>query len=763
MPDLHRVPPARVQRRHAMSVNTPAYRAMTSRLKVDRFHFLLMCSGVTWLALMGLLIWMHAHHSTQPPIYDALTYYAKGKTVWEAIATGSPFDTLDVQPSFRPPATVLMSYPFGFDGDFRGFYFRSVFFPVALVLAAMGLLGNGGTRVDRAFHLLTACFLSTLSLFFYFEPYADGPPLVSYWGLVDGFLTGLAALGAACVVRSVRARSIPWAIVAILVGTAMILVKPSGALLAALLGTALTVGWLFDVRDGLSAKGTRARVLKRFAILVTIEAVLFGGTLLACLQSKYLGAANMAYGKAALEVMRTELNLDVPGVMSIVQGGLGPFVAIWLLAVTALLAYRFNNGNVRGALGAGDRLMVTIAGVIVLVGMWFWLVGSGGQTQIRYFTPFLYLAIGLVVRPLLRLIGKTRPIQIFLACLMGLGIANTLLILAFPHPSLRWQLASGVNVMAGSTSEALNQATRIVEVARLTREPVTVYSMAFNIADAMFESTFHLALLDNEKLGLQIRRPVDWQRPSTYRVEEILEADYLLYDPRQAEITEPGPAEDFTQEQGVFHSWVARLSDADGVTVESRAPGAVLLRVVARNKLRASLDRLVAARQWREVFVQANASDWWSEHDVASALHRVGVAVENVSFGGILKLRAAMLVPLSDKEFELRSWMSPLIPSDKTRWIMLVHAIDAEGTILSNFDIALPRFDSVESVDSFRYVHKVIAVPIRTSRVAIGIYAGKTILQADRGKRDWNDRRVLINLPSTDHDSAFLSRTNQSQ
>ena len=130
-----------------------------------------------------------------------------------------------------------MSYPFGFDIDYRGFYFRSIFFPIALIVLSV-IIGGYHRKLDNKckWHLaLFAAFLSSLPCFYYFEltPDLSAP---SYWGLVDNFFAGVAALAAATTVRSFRNYSLVWLSLAAVFSSFCLLIKPTGAFVMILTG-----------------------------------------------------------------------------------------------------------------------------------------------------------------------------------------------------------------------------------------------------------------------------------------------------------------------------------------------------------------------------------------------------------------------------------------------------------------------------------------------------------------------------------------------
>src|SRR5205085_7417107 len=91
---------------------------------------------LAWLVFLGIALWQHAKNSQMPPTYDALNYFAKGKNIWLHLRGKHFVNPFNLPPTYRPPGTVLMSFPLGYHNDFHGFYFRSVFFPIVCFVAA---------------------------------------------------------------------------------------------------------------------------------------------------------------------------------------------------------------------------------------------------------------------------------------------------------------------------------------------------------------------------------------------------------------------------------------------------------------------------------------------------------------------------------------------------------------------------------------------------------------------------------------------------
>src|SRR5262245_44820040 len=108
-------------------------------------HVLVLC----WLAYVGMMVWQHAAHSVQTPLYDPLEYLQKAMNFWRAVDDGKIADAFKVAPLVRPHGTIVMSYPFGFTPAYGGYFFRSIFLPV-LLLAATVYVAAGPRQIAHA-------------------------------------------------------------------------------------------------------------------------------------------------------------------------------------------------------------------------------------------------------------------------------------------------------------------------------------------------------------------------------------------------------------------------------------------------------------------------------------------------------------------------------------------------------------------------------------------------------------------------------------
>jgi len=564
--------------------------------------------GLVWLGLLAAVIWMHTRVTTQAPIYDSFTYYQKAYNFWHAVSGHRWFNPLNVEPTFRPPGTILMSYPFGFDPDPRGFYFRSVYFPIGLLflsvlIAVYHIEDDFRTRVRT---ILTAMFFTTITLPYHFE---FGTGWGGYWGLVDSFLTGLAALAAACAWRGTAPEARVWilAVAAGLASALSILVKPSGTLVAAVVGVgwvAFALGALVDCRE---LGAARRRLGLHLLVAAGLIALIDGLVVAAAIKSRYLSPENLAYGQGAITIMKAELSLPLPLLWLVVNTGLGGAFVLWAAFALTVCLWPLSTKSPSSMTARG--IVACVASVAALVfGVWFWFLGSGGATQIRYFAPFFAAAMIWLVP--LAMESWNRVPSVLTLSFSGVMVAsalNLIAVLLVPHPSLAWQQFTGVGVTdAGFPSQTLETFRRLV--AQDASRPVHLYVVSFDDNDAMLESLVDQRwLLDHGSQSLLLQRPIDWQRSSTFRIAEIGAADMLLINPMQAR---PAPAgqkvNNLSEEQGVLTAWALKLDASDGVSVFFSAPSTKILAVSDPVKFRKSLARLVARYAWDSAFTEAN-------------------------------------------------------------------------------------------------------------------------------------------------------------
>jgi hypothetical protein len=565
--------------------------------------------GLIWLGLLATAVGIHTHATAQAPIYDGFSYYQKAYNFWEAVHAGKWFNPLDVESTFRPPGTILMSYPFGFNPDPRGFYFRSVYFPAALLFSAV-LIAAYRIQDDfwaRLRTILTAIFFTTLTLPYHFEFGAPGS-FGGYWGLVDGFLTGLAAVAAACAWRGTAPGTRMW-IWAVAVGFASaisILVKPSGTLVAAVAGAAWVAFALGALVDCHERGAARRRLALRLLVGAGLIALIDTAVIAAAMKSHYLSHENLAYGQGAIAIMKAELSLPLSLLWTVVNTGLGGAFVLWAaLALTICVwAHLVKSSSPLTA----RSLAACLASLAALIfGVWFWMLGSGGATQIRYFAPFFAMAMIWLVPAAMEAWSRAPSLlTLSLSGVMAASVLNLIAVLLVPRPSLAWQQFAGVGVTAAFPPQTLDALKRLV--AQDAARPAHLYIVSFDVNDATLESLVDQRwLLDHGSRSLLLQRPVDWIRSSTFRIAEIGAADMLLINPLQARAAPTGQkVNGLSEEQGVLTAWADKLDASDGVSIVFSAPSAKIFAITDQAKFRESLARLVARYAWDPTFGEAN-------------------------------------------------------------------------------------------------------------------------------------------------------------
>jgi hypothetical protein len=717
---------------------------------------------IAWTAFLGWAVWQHAQRTEQPPIYDAASYFQKAHNFWSQVDQGKLFNPLNVEPSFRPPATVLMSYPFGFESDYRGFYFRSIFLPLALLGIAIAIAGFGWRAAGAGDWLLVffAMYLASLPAFYYFEfsPEFKNP---HYWGLVDFFLSGMAALAAACSVRSLARFSIGWIAAATLASALCILIKPSGALVMALVGgiwlglSALRIYLLRNARE------QKMQALRWLWGSILIQALVGLCVLGLAFSSAYLSSANMELGVTAIGILKNEFTVSWTEAREfILHLGLGyafPVVAalmVWFFGRQLARAGNDSNPWNRPMLCA----LAAASCAAFVFGAWFWIVGTGGARQIRYFFPFLLVAAIYAVPVIGQLARQLPRWQWLLLSLALLAPAvNLAVMLAQSSPSVAWQKWSGVNLSSGGTGTIAAQAKDLVAEAQREKRDLLVYSMAMNASDANFEAAFdyaRIALAGAPKMA--IARPRDWQRPTTFRIEDMLRATHWLFaptrDPGEANaILDTSSIDSFAKERALFQAWAAKLTDKDGVAIVSQTADARVLRIVDPRLLEPAFDALLSRHQWRSIFVDANPKRRLTESETAAALLRYPPVLENVRFGDRFLLRA-LSPSRAGNDINLRVWWQPLPALKESDWAFFIHLVDEQGRILANNQLPFAVDASTRSGDKpIRFDQITIKnLPGNGSRsLAVGLVRpDQTLLAADRGSRDWHNHRVIVPLPA---------------
>jgi hypothetical protein len=582
---------------------------ITIRLKLVQKHFLNFLPefmGVFWIVLLAGLIWRHTSASTRLPIYDAFSYYQKAYNFWHLIGTGVIFNPFDVPPVMRPPGTVLMSYPAGFSEDPRSFFFRSVFVPAALLFISplVAIYKPSASRSFRWTLISCGILLSTMTMLYQFDFDAG---YASYWGMVDGFLTGLSALAAAFVWRATWSTGQAWRLLscAVFLFCLGITVKPAGVFVAAigsLIWAFLSICAIFASPN---RKG-RTGLFKTFLTTGITIAAVEGLLVLVCLRSAYLSAENFALGNATIAMMKIEFGFNPSLLWTILKYGLGPglLFSYVLLAYSNVTALFFQGVNARESVAAFCAAFLTL-----IFGIWFWLVYTAGFAQIRYGMPFFAMGWIWLLPALFR--EKNLPAARYLLSTVAFLISlNLAAVLWLPNPSKSWQGESGLGITSDFPSGTVS-ALKSFESSTAATSPV-VYSVAFDTSDAILTSFVLRQQLVQQDLGTTtIIRPVDWIRPSTVRVSELLAANYVMFNVSQSSADYLSRANsvvsNLQDEQAALTSWLTTLGPDDGVHTTLNSAPIYIVKIDDRRAFCRGLVMFISKYRWDKNFVDANA------------------------------------------------------------------------------------------------------------------------------------------------------------
>jgi len=714
-----------------------------------------------WVAFVGWAMWQHAQLSQQPPIYDAFSYYLKAHNFWTEINQQKFFNPFNVAPTFRPPGTILMSYPFGFDTDYRNFYFRSILLPVVLLCLAVVVAGYRRELDNKSKWqlVLFAAFLSCLTCFYEFEP-SQIIPATMHWGLVDNFLAGVAALATAAAIRSSWTRSLAWAGLAAVLSSFCLLIKPAGILIMMLIGLSWLALNALNLKSVWQTPGERKHMTRFLLFGMIIFAISFLIVLAGSFTSGYLSFKNLAYGNAAIVIMKTELLPTWPVLLNAVHLGLGfPFVA-WL-GLMSILVIKYLSKTSTDCL-PWERTQLAALSLFSLAtlifGIWFWIFGSGGTTQIRYFIPFVLMTAIFALPAFLTAVRAMPRWQMaILSALMLASVVNMAVLLPQRNAPIQWQKWVGINLTSGLSDAAMDQAKRFVsEVKREGGSNVILYSISMNMADTYFSSAIEYAGITMAPMPIRsMIRPVDWQRPSTYRKKEMLDTDYWLFRPvRNPKVARAILAtrsiDTFEKEKALFEAWATQLTANEGVAIVSDTPTARVLRITNLDLLEPAFDTLVAAHHWRDTFSEANPKRQFTENEMTAALALNPPSLEDVNFSNRFHLNA-LSVSREGDDTTVRFWWKPLSPLPENDWALFIHSIDDRGKIVIATGVPIRFNRSLSSLAGavlFDQISFSNPAGNGTRRLAIGfVRPNQAALIADKGVRDWLDTRVIVPLP----------------
>jgi hypothetical protein len=706
-----------------------------------------------WLAVLGLQLWSWASRETEPPVYDAFTYAVKAKHVWEAGGPGGFAGLFAAEPPVRPPGTVLLSYPFGFSEAFQGFYIRSLFVPAALLALAVLIAASpavGGTA-SGLFAACLAIALSGLPPIFQMH-YSKLMAASSYWGLVDCFLAGLAAMAAACAWRSARTGSVAWFIPAAAFPVLALWTKPAGALV--MFGVAAFAALR------LASAALAARKLPRAETAVLLGyLMIFGAALWYTRGTPYFSPENFAFGQQALETLQRDFAqpLTFPYFLSRTHVGVG-----WaVVAVFALGAWA----------GCRDRdaAPAVLAGAaVVAAGAWFWLAKAAGS-QVRYFLPFAVMGAVFVVPSLMRWgrgLGKA-PLAALaaLAALLPLPALASALLAFSPAPPLEVQRLLGISLVSGETAAEVSLARNLVERARVRGgRPQTAYSCSLAPASRAVQAVvdFDRVLRPGSPFSHMVT-PHDWIRGFAIRLDEVVDSRLIACDVADTPRGDaPRELATHSDEVQAFRNWLDRLEEGAGGVRKHRTSKVVVAEVVDHPRFEEAVARFAASHAWRPVAAEGYTARWWSREELDRQPGPARLLAEPAPFRDAAGREYGRVLAVSaratGKELVVDVFVEPADMSASAAlagWKLFVHGLSGDASLALPNETALSQV--VRPGQARQYRVRLPNAAGKVTGIALGFYDPATAasgggfgpgwLFASGGRTDWGGRRLLLAHP----------------
>ncbi len=636
----------------------------------------------------------------------------------------------------RPPGTILMSYPFGFSEDYKGFLARSVLLPVGLLVAALYVAASH-RRMSPSEHLdllALALILASLPCFYHFEA-VDGVSSPTYWGLVDSFMAAVGALGFATGYRAVQSGS--WrllALASLLTGLCLV-IKPAGVIVALVIvsllvvlkivndlnrpagsrfpaqlvsfaasvstGTGLLivatinphhlsrsvpliVGSVFValmvslkfINDLNRPAGSRFRAqlipylitaaagagllivaaikphyvsrpmalsvaLIIVALMISLKLINdlnrpFGrwfslqllpfvitismGTgllLMAALKSRYLSRETIQLGNQAVTILRSEFRfaLSPEHLASALYPCFGLSVIVLGIA-TAVTTIRICVDGIR----AHDRrgtvialLNFMLAASVLAAGIPFWLVYAD-LSQVRYYYPFAFISLILLGIFLLDAIREIRaPYTRFLLYGSAATLFGGLTAMLYCHQlDASWHQTFGVNLTASKHREERLLADLLLRRAKTAQHDLKIFAMEVDWAfGAILSEGIATKIVKPDEPSFEVSFPVDWRRPSTVHLKDLVNSEYILFHP-SADIHNGQPrlsgghAGDLSAEITTISKWLTQANEDVGL--KELATGKVAIKQVVNPRLfTQSIANWTRNQQWNDVFKRENA------------------------------------------------------------------------------------------------------------------------------------------------------------
>ncbi|WP_426286868.1 hypothetical protein [Luteibacter sp. E-22] len=693
-----------------------------------------------WLGVSAYGIWRYASQETEPPVFDALSYVQKAQAFWSAVKEhGIFFNPLNLIPQIRPFGTVFFTHPYGFTEDFRPFYFFSSFFP-ALILAFAILVAAGRTawRDSRSVWVLCVLLVVSASLPSYYQfASAEGVPVMGSWGFVDTLFGAIGAVGIALATRSVPERWMRDTLLSAAIAVLTIFIKPAGLTLMMLIAGAwglMALGLLY--RRKISPRTFWKGVAIYAGSYAFVAAILY--------RSAYFSKENYLYGLSSMKLLHAA-QVHTPTLAQVAEKlNLAFGISCLVLLLVGLLCTAFQRH--------WDRLGVAI--VCLAGGTWLWL-GQTNIEHVRYFFPFPVMALACVVPSLIWLSTRVRGVVVACSALLLIPTGIIGLLLLESHPSPGIQRVMGLNLTTNLHSEEVRQGREISEL--LSREPGRT-SIVYYCGVAPKVKAFEAVMDWNRVLGLKGGNsnpalPIDWVREHAYRLDEMLAARFVVFDPYEhagAVAATIRVADDFDKEQALVRAWLSTLGEADGVRVVSDGGVRVLEILDPSAVAKAARQRLLPGHTFRQVFHDGFRSpDTVSEEGIKGLDGNLVREPISLYFGEALvaTIRGVTVTSQDDGTSKVDVYVSQEspMPNSSSQWLLFVHSMDGQGELTQAY--APIHETTIRQNSLVHYVLSLPAGPRKPHWYAVGVFnhaAGRDDVFLTSKDGEWGGRRHVL-------------------
>lgn len=706
---------------------------------------------IIWLIVAGSLTWQRSRESVIPPVWDQRTYTQKADAFWNEIKQGKMQNPLNIEPTVRPPGTILLTAPLGPLKDFRNFYFRSVMLPVAITVMAVfitGITSTGLAWPSAAVGLL----VGSMPMFWQFESQGG----LYMWGLVDSFLASLAALAMMFMLLASIKCERYWIVPGVITMALLPLVKPTGFLVAGM----IVMAWIM-VNARLISLHPRGRK-QAWIELVTnacFVVVSLGVVALACRNSDYFSPENIAFGNEALAQLREwgdGLQTSLNYFSHVSWQGFG---MIHLLAIGGIGAINIFYGKTDQS--RKERILTTWSAKIGII-MWILSLVLCYQAtlflQPRYLFPFISITMVLMAPAIINWCNKAGKVGLisFFAVPFGLLIS-----LGSPSIARMSKNMSGYGLESGNGKEFVDLARRLTKEWKEVRGSAPtlflgVGSFKLNYGLIAFVASYSNSL---ERLGYSsgemsqsIRTAINWDKESVIAIDAIYDSDMIALgtDPENKVNKATSQASNFRNEQNTWITWLEKTPSSGSTAVAKQAPGFLVLIVKDRELLEKQMRAFMASRKWRPEFLAANKIKYYAPEQVASLQLNGEQVKKPINYENRLRVHALAISGRTpgDEKVKFTVYSERLAKGKQDNLSLFIHELDSSNMVVAMH--ALPLSASRYAARPIIMDETAFEVMPKTRKLAIGVYESKIGAIRTNWSRstDWNGRRAIIELGS---------------